>query len=129
MLSQFLCYRDNKTTYEIHAVCILVVLDEFVDRPVLHPARNHQTPFLAKRNTNQRKDIGVLEVSPDHRLFAEPLNGTSGKSPVGIRNEDTHPNDHFTVAGKELHDLNSRRTPLVISLEHTRELSPVNRVR
>ena len=71
----------------------------------------------------------MLEVSPDHRLFAEPLNRRSGKSPVGIRSKDTNPDDYFAIIGIELHDLDSHRTPLVIAFEHDRKLSPVYRVR
>jgi len=123
-----LCYRNDTRTYEVDAIRILVLLNECVDRPVFHPVRNHQAPFLAKRNANQRKDIGVSEVSPDHRLFAEPLNRTSGTSPVGIGSEDTYPDDYFAIDGTELYDLDSHWAPLVIPLEHACELSAVHRV-
>lgn len=70
-------HRDDTTTHEVYAISILVSLDEFIDRPVLHPVRNHRIPFSTKRNADQRKDIGMLKVSPDHCLFAESLSCTS----------------------------------------------------
>ena len=69
------------------------------------------------------------EVSPDYRLFAEPLDRMSVKSLVGIRSEDTDPDDYFAIVGTELHDLDSHWTPLVIPLEHACELSTVHWVR
>jgi len=51
------------------------------------------------------------------------------KSSVGIRNEDTNPEDCFVITGTDLHDLDSHWMSLVTSFEHARELSPVYRVR
>ena len=44
--------------HALHGVCSIYILGlyKFVDRPVLHPTREHRTLLIAKRDTNQRKD-------------------------------------------------------------------------
>jgi len=129
-LSELLQYRDDTTTYEANAVYILVALNELIDRPVFHPVRNHRTPPLTKRNTDQRKDIGMVKVSPDHRLFAEFLGRGSGKSAGGSDITRTLNSDGcFTVVGIELHNLDGHWTLLIAPFEHGRGLSAVHWVR
>lgn len=63
----------NVETHEVNAVCVRILRNKLIDRPVLHPVRNHRTSHRTDRNTNQWKDTRMSEMPPNHRFFAKSL--------------------------------------------------------
>ena len=72
------------------------------------------------------------KVSPDHSLFAEPLDRISITSPVGMGirfDKNTNSEGCIAVILIELHNFYGNRVPQVVSFEHAREVSAVYWVR
>ena len=63
----------KQRAYKFGAVRVWILLNEFIDIPVLHPFRDHRESSFSQCDTEQRQDVRMPEVFPSNRFSAESL--------------------------------------------------------
>jgi len=65
--------RNDSNTHELHSIGLSVLLNEFIDVPVIHPLGYHRIFVRFQVHTEKRENIRVPQVLPSNSFSAKHL--------------------------------------------------------